>query len=332
MSNNIKATVFIPVYNGEHDHLEETLTALYQQKTDFEWDVVITDSGSKDNSVRIIKSFADNYGNLTLLEIPKEDYSHGGTRQMAAEISKGDYMVYLSQDAVPYNDNWLSEMLAPFDISDKIVAVLGKQKPRLTCFPAMKYDINAVFNEQGVADAVTLWTRNDLALRGKYTKESFYSDVCSAAPRSFLLNTIGYRNVKYSEDYEYGKDIVDAGYIKAYTSKAIVEHSNDVLLSEYKKRIFDETYNVRLNSNSPEMKISFLTVLLQTLKGSLKDMGKILSDDEFSWKRKVYWMFVNPLFHLEKWLGIRLASRMPLGSDISKYSLEKQGKKNDRTD
>lgn len=32
MTDKIKATVFIPVYNGENDHLEETLTALYTQK------------------------------------------------------------------------------------------------------------------------------------------------------------------------------------------------------------------------------------------------------------------------------------------------------------
>lgn len=53
-------------------------------------------------------------------------------------------------------------------------------------------------------------------------------------PRLFLVNEIGYRPVKYSEDYEYGKDIIDAGYYKAYNGRAIVEHSNDVLLKEYK--------------------------------------------------------------------------------------------------
>lgn len=35
MTDKLKATVFIPVYNGENDHLEETLTALYAQKPIF---------------------------------------------------------------------------------------------------------------------------------------------------------------------------------------------------------------------------------------------------------------------------------------------------------
>ena len=327
MANQIKATVFIPVYNGENDHLEETLTALYNQKTDFEWNVLIIDSGSSDNSVKIIRKFHDKYNNLTLKEIDKSEYSHGGTRQLAAEISDGEYMVYLSQDAVPYNQNWLTEMLKPFEISEKIVAVLARQKPRDYCFPAMKYDINAVFNEQGIEDAVTVWTRTISEQIGTYTKESFYSDVCSAAPRLFLVNEIGYKPVKYSEDYEYGKDIIDAGYYKAYNGRAIVEHSNDVFLKDYKKRIFDETYNVRLNSGAPESRMSLWYVTRQSLKATLKDLPKIFKDKDYSFKKKLYWSVVNSLFHIEKWRGIRLANSIKLGEDISEFSLEYQRKK-----
>ena len=327
MANQIKATVFIPVYNGENDHLEETLTALYNQKTDFEWNVLIIDSGSSDNSVKIIRKFHHKYNNLTLKEIDKSEYSHGGTRQLAAEISDGEYMVYLSQDAVPYNQNWLTEMLKPFEISEKIVAVLARQKPRDYCFPAMKYDINAVFNEQGIEDAVTVWTRTISEQIGTYTTESFYSDVCSAAPRLFLVNEIGYKPVKYSEDYEYGKDIIDAGYYKAYNGRAIVEHSNDVFLKDYKKRIFDETYNVRLNSGAPESRISLWYVTRQSLKATLKDLPKIFKDKDYSFKKKLYWSVVNSLFHIEKWRGIRLANSIKLGEEISEFSLEYQRKK-----
>ncbi|NQN87666.1 glycosyltransferase family 2 protein [Streptococcus suis] len=323
MADQLKATVFIPVYNGERDHLEETLSALYRQVTDFKWDVLITDSGSSDNSIAIINHFSEKYGNLRLLHLSKEEFSHGKTRQMAAEISQGEIMVYLTQDAVPHNEQWLAEMVRPFAMHSDIVAVLGNQKPRHYCFPAMKYDILAVFNEQGVSDSLTFWQRLDDSQRGKYTKESFYSDVCSAAPRRFLTEKIGYRPVAYSEDYEYGKDILDAGYIKVYNAKAIVEHSNDVRLSEYRRRIFDETYNVRLNSGITN-KVSIFSVITNVFKASLKDSVKIISDKDYNWKRRMYWLLVNPLFHIEKWRGIRLANRVDLNQDISQYSLEKK--------
>ena len=136
-----------------------------------------------------------------------------------------------------------------------------------------------------------------------------------------MVNEIGYRSVPYSEDYEYGKDILDAGYMKAYNSDAIVEHSNDFLLSEYKQRIFDETYNVRRNSGVTTP-ISVSTVLIQFLKSSVKDAMKIVSDQDYSWKRKLYWLAVNPLFHFEKWRGMRLANSVDMTKDNSKHSLE----------
>lgn len=322
MANSIKATVFIPVYNGENDHLEETLTAVFNQKTDFEWDVLVYDSESRDNSVEIIKNFQKKHKNLTFVPYEKAKYSHGRTRQEAAERSKGEIMVYLSQDAVPANENWLSEMVAPFEISDNIKAVLGRQIPRRGCFPAMKYDIEAVFDEQGVNDAVTIWGNRDEFFKGKYTKESFYSDVCSAAPREFLVNEIGYRDVAYSEDYEYGKDIIDAGYLKAYNAKAIVEHSNDIELKNYRKRIFDESFNVRKNSGTTNP-LSMAKVIFYTIRGANKDFWKIIRDNDFSKKRKLYWIFVNPLFHFEKWMGVRLANSVELDGDNDKFSLER---------
>lgn len=325
----MKVTVFIPVYNGEYDHLEETLNAVYNQKTDFEWEVLITDSGSSDRSVEIIQSFVERYGNLELIQISTSEYSHGGTRQWAAEYSDADYMVYLSQDAIPANENWLAEMIKPFEYNPKVVGVVAKQIPRSYCFPAMKYDIQAVFNEQGVEDAITFWHGRDSIFVGKYTKESFYSDVCSAAPRDFLVNEIGYRPVKYSEDYEYGKDIIDAGFIKAYTSKAAVVHSNDVRLSEYKNRIFDERFNVRKNGGETQI-ISRWFVFKSFMKDSIKDNLKILKDPDYGFKRRTYWLLVNPLFHLEKWRGIRLANSLSLDADTSRYSLEEKRKKDEK--
>ena len=97
-------------------------------------------------------------------------------------------------------------------------------------------------------------------------------------------------------------------------------------IPEYKSRIFDETYNVRLNSGVTT-KISFLTVLSQSLKASLKDSLKIISDNDYSWKRKLYWLVINPLFHLEKWRGIRLANHVNISENNSKYSLERSKSK-----
>ena len=234
--SNIKATIFIPVYNGEKDHLKETLEAVYNQKVDFNWNLLIIDSGSRDKSLEIIKSYEQKHKNLILKQIPNTEYSHGGTRQKAAEISEGEIMVYLSQDAIPADKNWLLNMVKPFEINPKIAGVPGKQVPRNYCFPLQKRDIDAVFNAQGPADAITIY---DSSSKDR-NKASFYSDVCSAARRSILIEDVPYQSISYSEDQAFGKDIINKGYLKVYAGKATVVHSNDIQLSEYKGRIFDE--------------------------------------------------------------------------------------------
>lgn len=311
-----KATIFIPVYNGEHDHLSETLTMVFNQKTDFPWNVLVIDSGSKDNSVRIVREFADKHKNLSIHEIPNVEYSHGATRQKAAEISNGEIMVYLSQDAVPANDSWLKNIIKPFDISKNVAGVLARQVPRSYCFPLQKQDINNVFNAQGVDGAVTVYDKesND---RGR---AMFYSDVCSAARRDVLVGNVPYRSVSYAEDQAFGRDIINKGYIKAYTSIAYVNHSNDIRLSDYRGRILDEFLGLE-ESGATLKKPSLKRLAHELTVSAFRDACWSLKDSQYSKKQKLYYFITAPIFRLARWQGQALAFRHK-----NNHSLEKTKK------
>ena len=47
-------------------------------------------------------------------------------------------------------------------------------------------------------------------------------------------------------------------------------------------------------------------------------------DKDYSWKRKLLWLTLNPFYQIEKWRGIRLGAMADLSNDeqISKNSLE----------
>ena len=51
-----------------------------------------------------------------------------------------------------------------------------------------------------------------------------------------------------------------------------------------------------------------------------------MRDHQYSWKRKLYWLAVNPLFVAEKWKGVRAAISVDLNDQkaIDANSLEKQ--------
>jgi rhamnosyltransferase len=327
MSRPVGATVFIPTYNGEK-YLPAILDALSRQKTDFVYEVLIIDSGSKDATLEIVHEHQHKHHNVRLVEIPNSEYGHGKTRNKAAQLANGDIVVYLSHDAVPAHDRWLHEMVRPFIINERIVGVMGKQAPRPFCFPLLKYEIVDVFAGFGPDFGTTLFYKDDFVnSQGVYDAVSFYSDVNSAARKSYLLSELPYRAVRYAEDQIFGRDIIDAGYYKVYAPRGVVVHSNDLRLGEYKHRMFDETMGLR-NVGFPVDVPGRKLIVKMILKRSLKDATRIVRDHDYSWKRKLYWLVLNPLFHIEKWRGVRLAALADIKDEdrLNKYSLEARNK------
>ncbi|MFQ9338632.1 MAG: glycosyltransferase family 2 protein, partial [Varibaculum sp.] len=134
---DIKATVFIPTYYGE-DNLDELFTALHKQKVDFEYEILVIDTSSKDRTPEIIKSWEPRFQHFRYETITKPEFSHGRVRQQAAEKARGEYVVYLTQDATPAHDRWLYEIIQPLERFPQVVGVMGKQDPRATALPLLK--------------------------------------------------------------------------------------------------------------------------------------------------------------------------------------------------
>lgn len=106
MTDNIKATVFIPTYYGE-DNLDELFTALYKQKVDFDMRFVI-DTSSKDRTPEVIRSWAPRI--FRYETITKPEFSHGRVHQQAAKMAQVSTSSTL-QDATPAHDRWLYEII-----------------------------------------------------------------------------------------------------------------------------------------------------------------------------------------------------------------------------
>lgn len=319
----IKATVFIPTWFGEQ-YLDEVLERVFSQKVPFEYEVLIYDTSSKDRTPEIIEKYAKLHKNLRHKTLTKEQFGHGKTRNAAAHDAKGEIVVYISQDVTPAHDGWLYEMVKPFELNEKIVGVMGKQDPRPHCFPLLKSEIRAVFHGFGPDFGTTLFYKDDFVKdQGTYDAISFYSDVNSAARRSFLIDTIPYQDVPYAEDQLFGRNVIDAGYLKAYAPRGNVIHSNDMKLSEYKHRMFDETMGLRkvgIPVSVPSKKL----IAKMIFRGVIRDTLNTLRDHQYSFKRKLYWVVMNPFYHVEKWRGVRLAATMNIDDSegLEKYSLE----------
>lgn len=316
------ATVVILTWNGER-YLGDILDALRVQRLTGGVEVLVIDSGSTDRTLEII----ERYPEVRLHQIPNSEFGHGRTRNLAAHLARGRHVVYLTHDAVPSHDRWLYEILKPFELNPRIAAVMGSQVPRPWCFPLLKYEIRSVFQGFGPGFGTTLFYLDDFvqdeAVRNAVT---FYSDVNSAARRDVLVGEVPYRDVSYAEDQLLGRDLVAAGYLKAYAPRASVVHSNDMTLAEYDERMVDETRGLREVGIDVAVP-SWHVVARMILRGVVRDQVHILRDADFGIRRKVYWSLVNPLFHVQKWRGVRrgataeLAARRPAPEDRPDVSL-----------
>jgi rhamnosyltransferase len=315
---SVDVTVVIPTLNGER-YLSEVLDAIAAQDFDGSIETLVIDSGSTDATLDIVRARSE----VRLHQIPNEEFGHGRTRNLGARLARGRIVVFLTQDATPAASDWLGYLIAPLD-EVGVEAVVGRQIPRPHAFPLQKYDIQGVFAAQGPLDEPTIV---DAAGRsGSDLDElAFYSDVNSATHRDFLLDTVPLRDVPYSEDYAFARDVLEAGFRKAYAPRGAVWHSNDMGVREYAARMFDETLGLRRVGLAPS-RYSRVGALLRAVKGALIDTARIARDDDYSLRERMKWLAVNPAYHFARWNGLYHGGRIDQGDEavIARRSWERR--------
>src|SRR5712692_11332837 len=105
----IETSILIPTKNGAQE-LEACLRAVYSQKGTGPLEVIVIDSGSTDATLEIARGFP-----VRIEQIPPETFHHARTRNYAASLAKGEFLVFLSQDAIPASEAWLGAMISNFD-------------------------------------------------------------------------------------------------------------------------------------------------------------------------------------------------------------------------
>ncbi|MEG0020516.1 MAG: glycosyltransferase family A protein, partial [Oscillospiraceae bacterium] len=63
----MKASIIIPNLNGE-GWLKDSIESCMQQDFEYEYEIIVIDNGSKDNSVQIIKDCAARFDNFVFIQ------------------------------------------------------------------------------------------------------------------------------------------------------------------------------------------------------------------------------------------------------------------------
>lgn len=87
-------SVIVPVYNSEK-HLRQCLDSIVNQSYK-DYQLILVDDGSEDQSVDICKSYCEKYSNVKLIE-----GMHNGpfsTRKSGVDAAEGDYITFVDSD------------------------------------------------------------------------------------------------------------------------------------------------------------------------------------------------------------------------------------------
>lgn len=112
----MKITIISPVYNCER-YLSECIDSVLNQ-TYTNWELILVNDGSNDNSLSIIESYAQNDSRIKY--ISQENQGQAAARNKALDISSGDLITFLDADDYYYKENTLQDCIRIFQDDPKI--------------------------------------------------------------------------------------------------------------------------------------------------------------------------------------------------------------------
>ena len=279
------ASVVLLTFNGK-PYLREVLEAVGSQETTFHYEVLVIDSGSRDGTLEIVRSYP-----VDLHEIPNSEFNHGETRNLGARLARGRFVAYLTQDATPADEHWLQYLIDAFELGPRVGAVYGSHLPRPNCDPITRRDMEEFFRMMGPVERPTIQYIKEGEEGWQEYQENegiigFFSDVNSCLRKS-VWKEVPYRPLDYAEDQALGRDMLRAGYWKVYEPRAAVLHSHSFPLLEYFRRQFDEYRGLRRSIGFSQTG-GLARVFLGALKGGLVD-SRYIWREKYSLGARLRW-------------------------------------------
>ncbi len=226
-----RVSVVIPTFNGAHE-LPQLLELLHRRTGIRDLEIVVVDSGSVDGT----DTMAEAEG-CKVIRIPQSEFSHSHARMLGATAATGEYLLFMTQDALPDRDDWVLRMLQPCLVSDAAA---------VSCYETPKPDADLLSH-------ITVWNWKNIMSGGSdrltalpvdtsydsLRRSAQLSDNACVVKRSIFMELGGHRGA-YAEDLDLGIRLLQAGHKLGLLASISVVHShNRPALYNFKRAIVD---------------------------------------------------------------------------------------------
>ena len=284
--------VIIPTYKPGNQ-LEELLGRLEKQTLlPDRIHIVDTRSGDFPEGLETAEQLGESGIPLKVTHIEKENFDHGGTRAMAADMSQADILVFMTQDALPANPYLLQNLCKAFE-GEKIGAAYARQLPKKDCRLLERYTRSFNYPKESKVKS-----QEDLPKLG--IKTYFCSNVCAAYRKDVYDSLGGFEErTIFNEDMILAGKIIQSGYRIAYAADAEVFHSHNYSCKQQFKRNFDLAVS---QAEHPE--------IFEEIRSENEGIRLVKTTAGYLFKIRKPWLLSSLFFQsASKYLGYRMGKR-----------------------
>lgn len=167
-------SIVVPVYNAEKS-IKKCIESIVNEDVSFPYEIILINDGSKDNSINVLKLFANHYNNIKILEQNNQGVS--SARNLGISNASGEWIMFLDADDFLYS-GW-----------SKIVEKYLENKCDFIIFSNDNYEEN---DEKNVINMIT-------GIQPKYNMSCIWS-------KMYRLEIIKQNNLKFQEGIINGED------------------------------------------------------------------------------------------------------------------------------
>lgn len=218
-------SIIIPTYRAAR-YLDALIASLLGQSL-APHEIIIVDSSSPDGTADQARALG-----CVVDVIPQVEFNHGGTRNRAAELATGDVLVFMTQDALPVNEHYLAQLVAPI-AEGRATAAYARQTTPPAAHPLEAFSRAFNYPSDGF-----LKRHEDIDRLG--VKAFFFSDAASAVKREVFWAVGGFPDwVIVNEDMVLCAKLLRDDHAIAYSADAAVFHAHNYTLKQVFRRYFD---------------------------------------------------------------------------------------------
>ena len=237
-----KVSVVIPTLNSA-ETLERCLTSIKANNTKYEYEVIVVDAGSNDETIEIARKYA----HKVLDGMPSSI-----NRNIGVEAARGEIICFTDSDCfVP--EDWIAKLVAGLlrlnSRDNKVVGVGGGNTP--SCG-------NGSFMESAISQAmrsplISFKARNTAIYKDE--RQVLHNPPVNAALFKWIINEVGgFREEPgYPEDLDLDIKINERGYKLCYLPCPLVAHKHKTGPEEFAKQMRDfGRKRIRVNREHPK--------------------------------------------------------------------------------